>query len=193
MSGYLDVYVRSTHRDRETLRRFVDEYVDRAASEDRGDEQLMMLPLDLTRRERALSARTAGGDAVWDAWDWEPAATLDHILERALSEPRRAFFVYLTSSDGRYAGGINLGFTTDDRVIFGVSIEDDEGEDALSSARRAMAELAEVFSADEGFVGAEVVAPLIEGAFPRDITRVLATWTRDPYQERTPPEQRPRT
>jgi hypothetical protein len=51
MPPNLDVYVVSRAQDRETIERFLSTYVDRGASEDRGDEELMMLtwipPVDL--------------------------------------------------------------------------------------------------------------------------------------------------
>jgi hypothetical protein len=73
----------SPERNRETIERFLTTYVDRVASQDRGNEELMLVALD-------SSGQPASGDD-WDAWDWEPAKTLTHIVERGLQSPRRAF------------------------------------------------------------------------------------------------------
>ena len=49
----LDIYGLTKHRDTTTIDRFLDTYVDRAKSWDRGDEELMMEPLPLTHPETA--------------------------------------------------------------------------------------------------------------------------------------------
>src|SRR5882724_13131209 len=91
----LDVYVISPARDLETIERFLDIYVNRAASEDRGDEELMILSLNAS--EESSSS---------DDWDWEPAESLTHIVDRELQHRRRAFAVYLKAQDVRLAGAI---------------------------------------------------------------------------------------
>ena len=80
MPPCLDVYVVTHLRDLDTLNRFVQLYVDRQASDDRGDEQLMMLPLGANDEPKGS-----------DQWDWEPARDFDHVMSRALDHPRRAF------------------------------------------------------------------------------------------------------
>jgi hypothetical protein len=67
------VYIISTARDRETIERFLGAYVDRAASEDRGDEELIVLTLD-----------ASGEPSSGDDWDWEPSKSLTHVVERGL-------------------------------------------------------------------------------------------------------------
>ena len=42
---YVDIYGLTRHRDAGTINRFLEEYVDRGAHEDMGDEEIMMLPL----------------------------------------------------------------------------------------------------------------------------------------------------
>jgi hypothetical protein len=66
----LDIYVISPSRNRETIERFLSIYVDRAACEDRGEEELMMLTLD-------LPGRPSSGDD----WGWEPSKSLTHIVD----------------------------------------------------------------------------------------------------------------
>ena len=62
------------------MERFLRAYVDRAASEDRGNEKVMMLALD-----------SFGQPSSGDDWDWEPSKSLTHIVDRGLQFPRRAF------------------------------------------------------------------------------------------------------
>ncbi|MEO6891198.1 MAG: hypothetical protein ABI324_19610, partial [Ktedonobacteraceae bacterium] len=76
----LDIYGLTKNRDAITINRFLDTYVDRAASNDRGDEELLMEPL--------LPTQPGTG---FDAFESEPALTLSHIIDRGLAFPRRAF------------------------------------------------------------------------------------------------------
>lgn len=69
----LDINVVSRARDRATLERFLENYVDRATRQDRGDEELMMLPLG--------ASEEPVGSAFWDS---EPAEDLNHIVKRGL-------------------------------------------------------------------------------------------------------------
>jgi hypothetical protein len=149
MPPNLDVYIISHARDRETIERFLSVYVDRAASEDRGNEQLMILALD-----------EFGQPSDGDNWDWEPSESLTHIIERGLEHPRRAFSVYLKTRDVSLAGAI-LSFTTDNQVIFGVSLEDEGAKpENLERAKILLHEIAQAFGGCNGFIGVEEPPPL---------------------------------
>ena len=149
MPPNLDIYVISPARTRETIECFLDAYVDRAASENRGDEELMMLALD-----------SSGQPSSGDDWDWEPSKSLTHIIDRGLQFPRRAFSVYLKTLDASLAGAI-LAFDVDNQVIFGVSM-DDEGAKAenLERAKTVLHEMAQTLGATHGFIGVEEPPPL---------------------------------
>lgn len=73
MPPSLDVHVVSRRRDRSSVERFLSGRIDRDASEDRGDEELMLLP---------VGASGAAGDA--SSRDWEPAVTLTRAIERGV-------------------------------------------------------------------------------------------------------------
>jgi hypothetical protein len=149
MPPNLDIYVISPVRDRETIERFLDAYVDRVASEDRGDEELSLVTLDLS-----------GQPSRGDAWDWEPSENLTHIVERGLQFPRRAFSVNLKTLDASLAGA-TLAFDVDNQVIFGVSM-DDEGAKAenMERAKTLLHEMAQRLGATRGFIGVEEPPPL---------------------------------
>lgn len=149
MPPNLDVYVISAARDLETIERFLNAYVDRAESEDRGDEELMVLALD-----------SSGTPSCGDDWDWEPSKSLTHIVERGLEFPRRAFSAYLKTLNTSLAGAI-LAFDVDNQVIFGVSM-DDEGAKAenLERAKNLLNEMAQMLGATHGFIGVEQPPPL---------------------------------
>lgn len=149
MPPNLDIYVISPSRNRETIERFLGAYVDRVASEIRGDEELMMLALD-----------SSGRPSAGDVWDWEPSKSLTHIIDRGLQFPRRAFSVHLKTLDTSLTGAI-LAFDVDNQVIFGVSI-DDEGANAenLERAKTVFHEMAQTLGATRGFIGAEEPPPL---------------------------------
>jgi hypothetical protein len=147
----LDIYVVSKLRDRDTLERFVTTYVDREANENRGDEELMMLPLGNTKDTYEA-----------DEWDWEPAITLSHILCRGLDHPRRAFAVYLNPKD-KTLSGVTLAFTADNQVVFGLSIDDpDQRIENIDLAKRLLQNLAESFSGHLGVIAYEEPPPLWE-------------------------------
>jgi len=149
MPPNLDIYVISPARNPETIERFLAAYVDRAASENRGDEELMMLALD-----------SSGQPSTGDDWNWEPSKNLTHIVDRGLQFPRRAFSVSLKTLDASLAGAV-LAFDVDNQVIFGVSM-DDEGAKAenLERAKTVLHEMAQTLGATRGFIGVEEPPPL---------------------------------
>lgn len=171
MPPNLDIYVISAARNRETIERFLDTYVNRAASENRGNEELMILPLDATDTPRELAG-----------WEWEPSATLSHIVDRGLDFPRRAFCVYLSARD-RSPTGATLGFDASNNVIFGLSL-DDEGAKPENEerAKSLLLEMAKMFDASTGFVGVEEPAPIHPG--PHVPKFLVCTWVRTQEPQR---------
>ncbi len=154
MPPNLDVYVLSRRRDLVAITEFINKWVDRVASEQRGDESLTMYQLV-----------NKGGILSVESFD-EPAISLTHIVERGLSLPRRAFWVYLKSKSADIYGAI-LGFTNDNRVIFGVSIDyANEGDVELPLAKKSLKEIASDHEGDSGFIGCEAPPPI----FPERIT-----------------------
>jgi hypothetical protein len=152
MPPNLDVYVISPARDRKTIARFLDLYVDRPASEDRGGEELMILRLD-------ASGRPLPGHDEGD-WDWEPSKSLTHIVQRGLEFPHRAFSTYLRPLDTSLAGAV-LAFDADDHVIFGASLDDEGAQpENLERAKRLLHEIAEMSAATRGFIAVEEPPPL---------------------------------
>jgi hypothetical protein len=120
MPPSLDIYALTRQRDRATIERFLDEYSDRAADEERGDEELLLEnPAYFT--EDWTGQRS--GPFPETAWEDEPAYTLSHIIERGLDHPRRAFTAYLTAK-APDLDGIILAFTRDDQLVLGLSIDD---------------------------------------------------------------------
>ena len=100
MSPSLDIYGLTLHKNFEIINHFIDHYVNRVASEDRCDEELMIEPLDGIIDEHL------------DSYEWEPAISLTHIVERGLSQPPRAFAVYLKAQQAEF-DGIIICFTSD--------------------------------------------------------------------------------
>jgi hypothetical protein len=145
----LDIYVISPERNRETIERFLATHVDRTTSEDRGNEELMLLALD-----------SSGQPSSRDEWDSEPSLSLTRIVERGLEFPRRAFSAYLKAQDTSLAGAI-LAFDVSNRVIFGLSMDDEGGKpENLARAKQLLHEMAEKLGATHGFIGVEQPPPL---------------------------------
>lgn len=154
----LDVYGLTANRDRPTIQAFLDAYVDQVASDDRGDEELLLKSLTPPDAVTGL-----------DTWDSEPARSLTHIIERGLDYPRRAFTVYLESRREDVDRAI-LRFTTDDMLVLGLSVEDEgvEGATPESEERHAKDLLDEVmahFHCHMGTILLESPPPENEDAF----------------------------
>ena len=166
MPPCLDIYVFSCHRNADTLNRFVARYADRVASEDRGDEELMMLKLDSGCDDRSA-----------DAYEWERAVSLTRILERALDTPCRAFMIYVKPR-GKRVYLVTLAFTADDQVVLGLSLDDADGSEAtLERAKGLLTQLAMEFDAHAGFIGAEESPPLLNGKIPPPVGgTILYSW-----------------
>lgn len=142
-----DIYGLTRFRDLGTINRFLDEYADRAASEDRGGEEIGLEPLNPVLEG--------------DAWQWEPALTLTHIVERGLAYPRRAFTSYLTSKRADIERAI-LSFTRDDQLVLGVSMRSDYSEPEKvedTRAKQLLSDLAVAYRCHLGLVLLETAPP----------------------------------
>lgn len=165
MPPCLDAYVVSGSREREVLEQFLSHYVNRAASEDRGNEELMLLPLGL-----------ASPPPGFDAWEWLPARTLENILDVALAIPFRAFTVYLKAASSEHYGA-SLTFTSDGQVILGVSLDDDGSDGVFERAKAEVQFMAKHYHGHSGCVVLEAAPPLSTEDFPPEgLSQSLFTW-----------------
>ncbi len=169
----LDVYGLTRQRDAGTLNRFLDEYVDRMANADRGNEELLIEPLDMRPEETV------------ENWEDEPSLSLAHILELGLAHPRRAFRAYLKCLPICAQEGIEraiLGFTRDDQLVLGLSVApiytivwevDEEAENART--RALLAHFADMYQCHLGLILLEGPPPLSEAGFrqPAESLRVV--------------------
>lgn len=165
----LDVYGLTRQRDASTLNRFLDEYVDRAANADRGDEEILLEPLDAHSRE---TERQEGQG------EWESSRTLSHILERGLAYPRRAFTTYLTCLPACHGAGIEraiLGFTRDNQLVLGLSVYSGQEEADAAQAHELLGHFAEAYGCHLGLILPEEPPPLSEAEFrqPRETLHVV--------------------
>jgi hypothetical protein len=169
MPPVLDTYVLTKQRNEEAIERFLDAYVDVQTSEDRGDKELSILRMD------------AASEGPIDAYEWEPATTLSHIIHRGLSHPRRAFTVYLNSKHERI-GYATLAFTSYDQTIFGLAV-DDEGANPenLRYCQTLLHDMASAFDCYRGFIIVQSPPPLTEEGFQEAISDPLTefVWDRD--------------
>jgi hypothetical protein len=173
MPPSLDIYALTRHRDRATIERFLNEYVDRVAAEERGDEDLLLEnPAYFT--EDWTGQRS--GPIPETAWEWEPAYTLSHIIERGLDHPRRAFTVYLTAK-APDLDRIILAFTRDDQLVLGLAI-DDEGAQPENEikAKALLARLMEAYGCHAGLILVEHYPPKGEREFHARAREPLAVY-----------------
>jgi hypothetical protein len=154
----LDIYVLTHHRNEKTINRFIENFVDRSASEDRGTEELMIVRLE---------AKETANPYHGDDFEWKPALTLSHIIQYGLSDPPRAFCTYHKSKYHDITQTM-IAFTTDNQVVFGLSI-DDEGmkPENLSRARNLLQTLAENYEGHVGLIAVEQPPELSEISFRR--------------------------
>lgn len=159
MPPSLDIYALTRQRDRATIERFLNEYIDRAAAEERGDEDLLLEnPTYFT--EDGVGQQS--GPFPETAWEWEPAYTLSHSIGRGLDQPRRAFTVYLRAR-APDLDGVILAFTRDDQLVLGLSI-DDEGAQPENEvrAKALLGHLMEAYGCQAGLIVVEDGPPLGE-------------------------------
>ena len=153
MASALNIYILTRHRDLPTIERFLEAHVNRPASEDRRDEELMMVPL----------ADHHDAEHRFEGMDWEPALTLSHTIKRGLDYPRRAFAVYLESNTN---DGAIVAFTSDDQLVLGLSVSDpDASPENEQQARDLLKQMAEQYDSFLGFISVEEPPPLSEREF----------------------------
>ncbi len=164
MPPCLDIYILTRDRNIETLNRFLDLYVDREASMDRGDEEIMMLPLN-----------SATELQEFDEWEWIPAVNLNHMIMKGLDYPRRAFAIYITPTN-RNIERVIMAFTQDDQLVLGLSIDDgDESDAKLDVAKSLLHQLENNFNGIKGFIACEAAPPLHQEEFSSS-SDYLYTW-----------------
>lgn len=170
MPPSLIAYGLTERRDERTLYAFVSAFVDRNC-EDRGDEELMMLPLGCTEVPD-------GSNPQLDQWEWEPAKTISHSLQRGLDYPRRTFALYYPSRIAEL-DGVMLGFTLDEKLVLGLSV-DDEGmkKENLEKAKRLLDVLFRDYQCYKGVVITDEPVPLSEHEFVRATTHPLTMYCR---------------
>jgi hypothetical protein len=123
------------------------------ADEDQGGEELMLLPLG----EAEESVQNL-------EYEWEPAKTLTHTIQRGLDRPRRAFRIYLSSKQPP-AVRVYLAFTLDDQLVIGISMLNDSQQQTLDRASLLLNDLAARYHCSLGLIMVEQAAPLSERAF----------------------------
>ncbi|MGI8619331.1 MAG: hypothetical protein ACR2L6_09630 [Gemmatimonadaceae bacterium] len=155
MPPNLDIYVLTRRRDSETIDRFLDAYVDRAANEDRRGGELCMLALDAP----------AGAEDQLDPAEWVPVASLAEVIAHGLARPSRAFVCHLKPRVAPFNSAY-LAFTRDDRLVLGLSMDDwDMLPERQAEAERVMNHLMSEFEGDGGLVAVEMPPPLSAASF----------------------------
>lgn len=151
MPPFTDIYALSENRDRSLLETFVSKYIDREASEDREDEELMMLPRGATTDETNAE----------DSWEWEPSRTLSHILDRGLDTPFRAFNASGLAPSSEDFELASITFTQTGEVVFGLAVDDPGMQKAKGEyAKQVLHQLVEDLDCKAGWVSVDRPPPL---------------------------------
>ena len=164
MPPNLDVYVLPRRRDLVTINEFINKWVDREASEQRDDESLTLYHIGKTGEKTSED---------------EPAISLTNIIARGLSLPRRAFWVYLKSIRTDLYNVV-LGFTNDNRVVYGASIDDaNENEMNLLLAKQVLKELAQDYEGEAGLIGCEEPPPIFPAQEYDEKKLLIFKWNKE--------------
>jgi hypothetical protein len=114
--SFTDIYGLTKHRNRATIDRFLDRYIDRAAEEQRDGQELLVESLD----------KEPGIRELFDEVEWVPVQTLTEGISLGLAHPPRCFAIYLHHMRQPGIDRVILGFTRDALVVLGICIQHPE-------------------------------------------------------------------
>jgi len=160
----IDIYVQSQRRDRDTIERFVREFALPEDASAREREEIMMLP---------LNAQVEPSES--DGYEWSPALSVQHMIQWGLSQPYRAFRMYMNAFSAVHSQAV-VAFRADPTVVFGLSLDEGRG-DRLEEAKQVLEHLKVSYGGIAGFIGWDVPAPLLGASFPPpELDRVILSW-----------------
>ena len=163
--GY-DVYIVTKSRTRSVIDDFINEFVDLDQARERPDEEeLMLLPLGASPTDAQLL----------DDYDWEPSVSIEHIVDRGMDQPWRAFFVPDLPARRPDVLGVTIGFTLDGCFVAGIEAP------TLDAGVAWLCILAEQLDAEVGAI--TVYAPWFSlpeaiGAIDAGFPKVHVAWRR---------------
>ncbi len=145
MPPNLDIYCLSSRRDRATVNAFIAAQVDHETWRQRRDEELMVEPIGVEPDQIGF-----------DDWEWIPVHEPEDVIRAGLSDPPRAFTVYLPSSHGDIDQAI-LCFTRDGLLVLGPSVDGEaDAPETLGRAKQLLRELMERFDGIRGLIAVEL-------------------------------------
>ncbi|MCC7170794.1 MAG: hypothetical protein IT459_10115 [Planctomycetes bacterium] len=156
MPPALDVYALTRRREARTVEAFLERFVDRAACEDRGDEEMMLLPLQHHGTQPIPK---------FVDYEWQPAETLTNMIATGLVPLRRCFTIYLPVTTPPLVQA-TVSFTRDGQLILGLSVDDPGASpQRLELAKRLLDELLTVYDGSCGYIAVEDPPPSDEAEF----------------------------
>ena len=107
MPSYIEVYILTENRDRETINRFLKNFTNREEIEGRADEELMIL--DSTE------------PSLPEKYFWIQAETLTKSINLGLNKPGICFTMFLRSNR-QHVEWLTITFTIDNKLVLGLSL-----------------------------------------------------------------------
>jgi hypothetical protein len=160
MPPHLDIFAVTKHRDRQTIDRFLDEYVDRPLSEDRRGQELTFYRPQYPGSVKKFHTTQ------------ETVFSLTDLLARGLKHSDWAFEFYLASKLKKTIGA-SLAFTLDGKVVLGVTLDDSDEDNPMGGsrevgrrARKLLKRLLAEFDCEQAMIATEQSA-LADGLFVR--------------------------
>jgi hypothetical protein len=88
---WLDVYGLTARRDATTISHFLDQYIDRAASEPSEGAEIDLVPRVPTQQRFYLDDMVANPEAWLASREWLPVSRLGEVVQLGLEDTCRAF------------------------------------------------------------------------------------------------------
>lgn len=152
----LNLYIITTKRNKATILSFINNVKKNKLLKLLNDE-LMVVPLDFI-----------GDLEQIDDYDWISINNINDVIEFGSLHPPRAFSCYLSINDDKI-NGIILGFTVDNYLILGLSLQDSDQN--YEYAKELLKELLINYGATSGGVFVEQIPALSKDLFEKYLNK----------------------
>lgn len=150
MPPHLDIYAMSQLKVEAVIQDFLREYIIYEENEDREDEEIMYI---------------ANPEEVIDYPESKLAVTLTNLIQKGMAIKNLGFTIYLKPADQKLESVI-LTFTYDDKVIFGLSMEDEGAKQStFDECKLLLEKLMEDYNCFLGVIVSETPPPSSEAVF----------------------------
>lgn len=146
----MDIYALTKLKNAEIIQRFLDEYIIYADNENRETEDFTYYLAEKPQDEET---------------EVHPSISLTNLIEKGLSAKNKGFPIYLRSHLEQFKS-VMLVFTYDDKLVLGLSIEDEGAkESTFEEGKKLLEKLMADYNCHLGLIASETPPPLSEAQF----------------------------